>query len=471
MVLDMMQRMSCKIMVVSITILSISLLYLTRKQTSSSDLVVPQESIYDFMSNKDTPWRSDDDDLSEIQQKDDYYGVMFDAGSTGSRVHVFHFQETPKGIPPILLSEVFNFTNLPLAQYADNPAEGAASIKVLLDVALRSIPFSHWSTTPVALKATAGLRLIPERKAKALLNEVYAMFKRSSFHVETPETTVDIMNGTDEGIFMWVTVNFLNRALISSTPETRGTLDMGGGSTQVTFLPRNEETLSHQIHNTNIKTYPFLHHQYKLYTKSFLGLGLKAARLEILKREKENPIFVGSSDTDQLSAGSEEFTSACLPPFTSGTWDFGGNMYSVSSSNIHSENIYENCLSVVKAFIEDTVIVPTEMQESSSFYALSYFWERAAEIEKVDWKEGGTMLVKDYREAAINVCLNHSLYADKPFHCMDLVYLSSVLSHGYKFRDDVQLLMTNAIDGFRVSWALGATLELLRKHWEHLKKL
>ncbi|XP_030854973.1 ectonucleoside triphosphate diphosphohydrolase 5 isoform X2 [Strongylocentrotus purpuratus] len=465
-----MQRVSCKILAVSVILFGISLFYLTRKQMSSSDAVVSQDYDYIHISHKDMTWKSDDDDVSEVQQNDDYYGVMFDAGSTGSRVHVFHFQETPQGIPPILISEVFNFTNLPLAQYADNPSEGAASLKVLLNVALQSIPSSHWSTTPVALKATAGLRLIPEKKAKALLDEVYSLFKSSLLHVETPEATVDIMNGTDEGIFMWVTVNFLNGALISSTPETRGTLDMGGGSTQVTFLPQIEETLSHHIHGNYIKTYPFLHHNYKLYTKSFLGLGLKAARLEILKREKENPIFVGSSDIDQLS-GPEEFASTCLPPFTSGTWDFGGNTYSVSSSNLHSENMYANCLSVVKAFIEDTVIVPSEMQESSSFYALSYFWERAAEIKKVDWKKGGMMLVKDYREAAINVCFNHTMYADKPFHCMDLVYLSSVLSHGYRFRDDVKLLMTNTIDDFNVSWALGATLELLRTHWENMKKL
>lgn len=58
--------------------------------------------------------------------------------------------------------------------------QGAASLKVLLNVALQSIPSSHWSTTPVALKATAGLRLIPEKKAKALLDEVSITFIRHS---------------------------------------------------------------------------------------------------------------------------------------------------------------------------------------------------------------------------------------------------------------------------------------------------
>lgn len=34
------------------------------------------------------------------------------------------------------------------------------------------MPSSHWKKTPVVLKATAGLRLLPEHKAEALLSEV-----------------------------------------------------------------------------------------------------------------------------------------------------------------------------------------------------------------------------------------------------------------------------------------------------------
>lgn len=50
--------------------------------------------------------------------------------------------------------------------------KGAETVQGLLEVAKDSIPRSHWKRTPVVLKATAGLRLLPEHKAQALLFEV-----------------------------------------------------------------------------------------------------------------------------------------------------------------------------------------------------------------------------------------------------------------------------------------------------------
>lgn len=50
--------------------------------------------------------------------------------------------------------------------------KGAETVQELLEVAKDSIPRSHWKRTPVVLKATAGLRLLPEQKAEALLFEV-----------------------------------------------------------------------------------------------------------------------------------------------------------------------------------------------------------------------------------------------------------------------------------------------------------
>lgn len=57
------------------------------------------------------------------------------------------------------------------------------------------------------MKATAGLRLLPEKKADAILNEAKKLFRSSGFHVT--DNSVSIMDGVDEGLFSWFTVNFL----------------------------------------------------------------------------------------------------------------------------------------------------------------------------------------------------------------------------------------------------------------------
>lgn len=47
-----------------------------------------------------------------------------------------------------------------------------AGIVELLEVAKSSVPPSYWTSTPVVLKATAGLRLLPGEKADQLLDRV-----------------------------------------------------------------------------------------------------------------------------------------------------------------------------------------------------------------------------------------------------------------------------------------------------------
>ena len=54
------------------------------------------------------------------------------------------------------------------------PAQCTAGLLQLFQVAKASIPASSWSHTPLVLKATAGLRLLPGEKAMQLLNKVRA---------------------------------------------------------------------------------------------------------------------------------------------------------------------------------------------------------------------------------------------------------------------------------------------------------
>lgn len=86
-------------------------------------------------------------------------------------------------------------------------SQGAKKIESLLQKAKEFIPKEYWARTPLVLKATAGLRLLLPVEAENLLNEVRDVFLRSGFAVK--DDAVEIMDGIDEGIFSWFTINFL----------------------------------------------------------------------------------------------------------------------------------------------------------------------------------------------------------------------------------------------------------------------
>ena len=62
---------------------------------------------------------------------------------------------------------------------------------------MKYIPQHLHASTPIALKATAGLRLLPEAESKAILEHVIKRFKKYPF--QTFNDSVQIMGGMDEG--------------------------------------------------------------------------------------------------------------------------------------------------------------------------------------------------------------------------------------------------------------------------------
>lgn len=103
-----------------------------------------------------------------------FYGIMFDAGSTGTRIHVFQFARPP-GETPTLTHETFKALKPGLSAYADDVEKSAQGIQELLNVAKQHIPYDFWKATPLVLKATAGLRLLPGEKAQKLLQKVFRL--------------------------------------------------------------------------------------------------------------------------------------------------------------------------------------------------------------------------------------------------------------------------------------------------------
>ncbi|KAG1941765.1 ectonucleoside triphosphate diphosphohydrolase 5 [Pimephales promelas] len=381
-----------------------------------------------------------------------FYSIMFDAGSTGTRIHVYTFiQRDPEGFP-VLDNEMFQSLKPGLSAYADTPEIAGHTVALLLRVAKRTVPALEWKRTPVMFRATAGLRLMPAHKAHALLEQVRDVFDESPFYV--PADSVSIMNGTNEGILAWITVNFLTGRLGRGAQKTVGILDLGGGSTQITFLPRSKKTVE-SAPTDYISRFHMFNSTYELYTHSYLGNGIKAARLSAL----------GALRSDGLEK--KVWRSSCLPIKHTGHFSFGGLTYHLSGVT-HGvwgfRTCYQEMLKVVKGFIKQ----PVELQDSASFYAFSYYFDHAVEAGLVDEARGGAVKIRDFRKRAKEVC-NRAPKRSQPneFLCMDLTYITCLLKDGFGFKESTVLQLTKKVRNVETSWALGAAIDHFQKFRIH----
>ena len=368
------------------------------------------------------------------------YAVILDAGSTGSRVLGFTFQRTSDGSLR-LDDELWMQVEPGLSSYAENPQDSRVGLLKLLAAAKERIPAGRWATTPITLKATAGLRLLPKDKSDAILSEVRNVLERSGFKSEP--NLIEIMNPMEEGLFGWFTVNFL-LGLFENVRELSGSfasLDLGGGSTQITFAPSRPisgiEGRKHFRHNVTV-----LNQHFEVYSHSYLGLGMMAARKTLISLESSG----STGGKVQLS---------CVTSRNSKNWSFHGTTYEVSSK---ADASYENCYKSVSQIIKaEDVHVPEELRERG-VAAFSYFFDLANEHGYVpDNKFEAVIKVGDYKAMAKKSCTPDG----RGFNCFDLTFVYTLLTNGYGLTDDKVINVYKKIDGHEASWALGLAYKIL----------
>ncbi|XP_015239959.1 PREDICTED: ectonucleoside triphosphate diphosphohydrolase 5-like [Cyprinodon variegatus] len=380
-----------------------------------------------------------------------FYAVMFDAGSTGTRIHVYTFIHSYSEQLPVLDNEMFHSIKPGLSAYAEYPDTAGETVRMLLKVAKKTVPRLDWKRTPLVLRATAGLRLLPAAKAQALLDQVQRVFDESPFLVS--DNSVSIMNGTNEGILAWISLNFLTGHLNSHAKKTVGILDLGGGSTQITFLPKLRKTIESVPKDDYVARFDFLNSTFELYTHSYLGNGLMAARLAAL----------GALGAEGLEW--QVFKSSCLPKQFRDDWSFGDLTYQVSGDP-EGQAGYKLCYQEVLKVVKGIIHQPYELEDSNVFYAFSYYFDRAVDAGLINNVQGGMLQVRDFKKRAKEVCNKMTKYPSvSPFLCMDLTYITCLLKDGFGFKDSAVLQLTKKVKNVEASWALGAVLD----HFHNLK--
>jgi hypothetical protein len=185
--------------------------------------------------------------------------IVIDAGSTGSRAHLYAY-DLDETQTPININEVWNKKIKPgFATLEPN----YTTIEAYLSTLLSGAPTQN---LPVYFYATAGMRLLPAVKQKMYYNQLQQWFSQQSQWKLIESKTI---TGNEEALFDWLSVNYHLGTLNSDQKESIGVMDMGGASVQVVFPIKNNEKLNK---SSQVELDLYGKH-INLYVHSFLGLG------------------------------------------------------------------------------------------------------------------------------------------------------------------------------------------------------
>jgi len=167
------------------------------------------------------------------------YLVVVDAGSSGSRAHVFSVRDAvdlrraSKRMPRVKAEGVMRVVP-GLSSFADDPASAGASLRPLFDFARTLVPEDARADTPLMLLATGGVRELstknPRASRRVLASCVDALRAQSSFQFSPRYAYV--LPGSKEGLYAWVAANYAGGTLGEVTSKHLGVLELGGASLQ-----------------------------------------------------------------------------------------------------------------------------------------------------------------------------------------------------------------------------------------------
>ena len=271
-----------------------------------------------------------EDRLSDLKHELSY-AVLIDAGSSGSRVQIYVWSPH-SGDPRQLLTirflrdpetgkDVFMKITPGLSSTAPRPTSASDYMDPLLAYAAAAVPSYKHSQTSLYILATAGMRMLDPASQKAILDDLRTDIpKKYNFLVKADN--VQVISGKDEGIYSWISLNYLNHKFdhrmspqkpvvvnlegrkMTTRERTIGMIEMGGASVQIAFeinnkhdleeIRRRQEAKSVQDLNDNLVeinlgcTSHDENHTYLLYVRTFLGLGANVAYQSHVKRLVDN---------------------------------------------------------------------------------------------------------------------------------------------------------------------------------------
>ncbi|CAF9911687.1 MAG: hypothetical protein GOMPHAMPRED_007492 [Gomphillus americanus] len=251
------------------------------------------------------------------------YGVVIDAGSSGSRVHIYRWLKADRAIQdasdrelhslPVVKSRKELKIKPGVSTFGSTPdLVGEKHLQELFDYADTVVPEKSRSSTPIFLLATAGMRLLSDKERSRLLEEICAYTKSTTNYLITDcDLHFQVIPGETEGLYGWIAANYLLGGF--DAPEehdhgknhhTYGFLDMGGASAQIAFAPNTTEAIKHA---DDLKLLRFRKvngdvAEYKVFVTTWLEYGVHEARRRYVEALLK-----------QYDSSHDELPDPCLP--------------------------------------------------------------------------------------------------------------------------------------------------------------
>ena len=381
------------------------------------------------------------------------YVILFDAGSSGTRMKIYQFLASG---PSLQFSDVNQFYPSPheeepgIADLSKDPSQVEAYMMPLLESAKKTIPQDKHTATPIFLLATAGMRLLPEDQQNAILDEVRTLFNNKTkcpFLFED-DNDARIISGESEGIYAWVTVNFLS-GVFGSNKTSYGSLDLGGASHQTSFAlsKKNPHVVVINVSGRN----------FSIFARSFLGYGLDKVREKYLSSIVQKAECAGNPDCIVKSPCHNEGFEAPLK------YD-------------DQERVFEGTAQVglCRQIIRELFFCrnPADLQQCpfsdqpklrGKFYAMSGIYYVLSGIGAVcgDCENNLVAPTKISRVSRKFCGRDYSEINDNPFaknNCFGSNYIYELLTAGYKLPPKKKIAVTGSLRGFDLGWSLGAVL-------------
>ncbi|XP_004714524.1 ectonucleoside triphosphate diphosphohydrolase 8 [Echinops telfairi] len=217
------------------------------------------------------------------------FGIVFDAGSSHTSLFLYKWPADKENDTGVVSQALACQVKGPgISSYVDDPSLAGESLRGCLEEALAIIPESQRRETPTFLGATAGMRLL-RWKNSSQAEGVLAGVSRVLGQAPVDYRGATILAGLDEGVFSWVTINYVLGMLLTYSfsgqwvrpPEATlvGALDMGGASTQISFVPGGPIT------DPNTQASPHLYgYTHRVYSHSYLCFGRDQMLSRLLAR-------------------------------------------------------------------------------------------------------------------------------------------------------------------------------------------